>query len=102
MSTADIATALLCLIDERSRNPYEVGQNSRGTIQPERLLFPVYFCLWRSFATLSIGNGATVKAVQELLGHSSQVITLSTYEHAMEGAGRDAINRLAQSTGLAG
>lgn len=50
-----------------------------------------------AFATISLRQGTSVKEVSELLGHSSPLVTLSTYAHAMEGAARDAVNRLADS-----
>jgi integrase len=47
------------------------------------------------FASISLKQGTSVKEVSELLGHSSPLITLSTYAHTMEGVARDAVNRLA-------
>ena len=49
------------------------------------------------FASISLKQGTSVKEVSELLGHSSPLITLSTYAHAMEGVAREAVNRLADS-----
>lgn len=49
------------------------------------------------FASISLKQGTSVKEVSELLGHSSPLITLSTYAHTMEGVARDAVNRLADS-----
>lgn len=49
------------------------------------------------FASISLKQGTSVKEVSELLGHSSPLVTLSTYAHAMEGVAREAVNRLADS-----
>lgn len=49
------------------------------------------------FASISLRQGTSVKDVSELLGHSSPLVTLSTYAHAMEGVAREAVNRLADS-----
>lgn len=53
--------------------------------------------LRHAFATLSLSSGTSIKEVQSLLGHSSASLTLSTYAHALEGAGRAAVNRLGAS-----
>lgn len=49
------------------------------------------------FASISLRQGTSVNEVSELLGHSSPMVTLSTYAHAMEGAARAAVNKLAES-----
>ncbi len=51
--------------------------------------------LRHAFATLTLKNGASVNEVSALLGHSSPVITLSTYAHVIEGVAREAVNVLA-------
>lgn len=48
-----------------------------------------------AFATLTLKNGTSVNEVSALLGHSSPVITLSTYAHVIEGVARGAVNLLA-------
>ncbi|MBV8725440.1 MAG: site-specific integrase [Candidatus Eremiobacteraeota bacterium] len=53
--------------------------------------------LRHAFATLTLKNGTSVNEVSQLLGHSSPVITLSTYAHVIEGVARDAVNLLANS-----
>ncbi len=53
--------------------------------------------LRHAFATLTLKNGTSVNEVSELLGHSSPVITLSTYAHVIEGVARDSVNALANS-----
>jgi len=50
-----------------------------------------------AFASIALKNGASVKEVSTLLGHSSPTLTLSTYAHVMEGMGREAVNGLARS-----
>jgi integrase len=49
------------------------------------------------FGTIALKDGAPLKEVSEMLGHSSPVVTLSIYAHTMEGAGKDAVNRLART-----
>ena len=51
--------------------------------------------LRHAFATLTLKNGTSVSEVSELLGHSSPVITLSTYAHVIEGVAREAVNLMA-------
>lgn len=53
--------------------------------------------LRHAFATLTLKNGTSVTEVSQLLGHSSPVITLSTYAHVIEGVAREAVNVLANS-----
>jgi integrase len=50
-----------------------------------------------AFATLTLQNGTSVNEVPALLGHSSPVITLSTYAHIVEGVAREAVNVLANN-----
>lgn len=45
-------------------------------------------------ATLLIGNGAGIKTVQHLLGHSSANLTMSIYAHAIEQNDRTAANAI--------
>jgi integrase len=53
--------------------------------------------LRHAFATLTLSSGTSIKDVQNLLGHSSASLTLSTYAHVLEGAGRAAVNSLGSS-----
>ena len=53
--------------------------------------------LRHAFASLTLGDGASIKEVQTLLGHSSPVVTLSVYARSIEGLGRQAVNELARS-----
>jgi integrase len=53
--------------------------------------------LRHAFASITLKNGVSVKEVSALLGHSSSVLTLSTYAHVMEGMGREAVEGLAKS-----
>jgi integrase len=53
--------------------------------------------LRHAFATLTLKNGTSVNEVSQLLGHSSPVVTLSTYAHVVEGVAREAVNVLANS-----
>lgn len=47
-----------------------------------------------SFATLAINNGASPKAVQAILGHSTLAMTMNIYSRATEGAKREAVAAL--------
>jgi integrase len=53
--------------------------------------------LRHAFASLTLGDGVSIKEVQTLLGHSSPVVTLSVYARSIEGLGRQAVNQLARS-----
>jgi len=53
--------------------------------------------LRHAFASLTLGDGVSIKEVQTLLGHSSPVVTLSVYARSIEGPGRRAVNELARS-----
>jgi integrase len=53
--------------------------------------------LRHAFASLTLGDGVSIKEVQTLLGHSSPVVTLSVYARSIEGLGRQAVNELAKS-----
>lgn len=48
-------------------------------------------------ATLMIADGASVRDVSSLLGHSSPAFTLSTYAHAMDATSRAATSNLART-----
>jgi site-specific recombinase XerD len=56
---------------------------------------PIRQDLRHGFATLTLNNGAPVKEVSALLGHSGETVTLSTYAHLVEGVARDPVNGLA-------
>lgn len=43
--------------------------------------------LRHAFASLTFGNGVSIKEVQTLLGHSSPVVTLSVYARSIEASG---------------
>lgn len=47
-----------------------------------------------SFTTLTIANGASPRAVQEILGHSTLDLTMKTYARATEGSKRRAVEAL--------
>jgi integrase len=51
-----------------------------------------------TFTTLAIDHGASPKAVQELLGHSTLDLTMKVYAKATEKAKRDAISALPFAT----
>jgi integrase len=51
-------------------------------------------CLRHSFASLMIQNGADVKTLSEIMGHSNPVITLQVYAHCFDSQRRQAIARL--------
>lgn len=53
--------------------------------------------LRHAFASLTLGDGVSIKEVQTLLGHSSPVVTLSVYARSIEGLGRQAVNELSRS-----
>jgi integrase len=50
-----------------------------------------------AFASITLKQGVSVKEVSALLGHSSPMLTLSTYARTMEGLGRQAVNGLVKS-----
>ena len=49
----------------------------------------------RSFATLLQSSGATVKTTQELMRHSSPIMTFGTYAQAVTSDKREAQDRIA-------
>lgn len=51
--------------------------------------------LRHAFATLTLKNDSSVNGRSALLGHSSPMITLSTFAHVVEGVAREAVNVLA-------
>jgi integrase len=51
----------------------------------------------KGFRFHDVRHASSVKEVSTLLGHSSPMLTLSTYAHVMEGMGREAVNGLARS-----
>jgi len=53
--------------------------------------------LRHAFASLVLKDGTSVKEVAVLLGHSSAMLTLTTYARSVEGMGREAVNGLARS-----
>lgn len=53
--------------------------------------------LRHAFASVTLSNGSSVKEVSTLLGHSSAMLTLSTYARSMEGQGREAVSGLART-----
>ena len=51
-----------------------------------------FHCLRHTYATTLVANGANIKDVQALLGHSDIKITLDTYSHVTEQSRKKAIN----------
>ena len=47
-----------------------------------------------TFASLSLGNGASVQYVKEQMGHSSISMTVDVYGHRIPSGNRDAVNAL--------
>jgi hypothetical protein len=43
-----------------------------------------------------LADGADLREVSDLFGHSSKSLTLSTRAHTMEGSGRSSVNSLAR------
>lgn len=52
--------------------------------------------LRHSAATLLLSMGVHAKVVQELLGHSTIMMTLDTYSHVLPSLHQDAINKLSE------
>jgi len=53
--------------------------------------------LRHAFASITLADGASIKEVQMLMGHSSPTVTLPVYARSIEGLGRQAVNELARS-----
>lgn len=51
-----------------------------------------FHCLRHTYATTLVANGANIKDVQALMGHSDIKITLDTYSHVTEQSRKKAIN----------
>ena len=47
-----------------------------------------------TFASLMVGQGISVKVVQELMGHATVQMTLDTYSHVLPGAKTTAVNQV--------
>ncbi|MCH8923071.1 MAG: site-specific integrase [Planctomycetes bacterium] len=62
------------------------GAEARGTVDIHALRV--------SFATLTLENGASPKAVQAILGHSTLALTMGVYARATDRAKRDAVGAL--------
>lgn len=62
------------------------GASSRGSIDLHSLRV--------TFTTLALENGASPKAVQSILGHSTLAMTMGVYAKATEKAKRDAVSAL--------
>jgi integrase len=79
------------------------GRPTRFTMQFSKLAKSVgmrgfrFHDLRHAFASLTLGDGVSIKEVQTLLGHSSPVVTLSVYARSIEGLGRQAVNEFARS-----
>ncbi len=53
-----------------------------------------FHSLRHTAATLHLSRGAHPQVVQEMLGHSTVMLTLDTYSHAIPSLQRDAADRL--------
>lgn len=51
-----------------------------------------FHCLRHTYASTLVLNGANIKDVQSLLGHSDIKITLNTYSHVTEKSRKKAVN----------
>jgi len=50
--------------------------------------------LRHSFATMALANGATIKDVQSLLGHSDPALTLRVYSHVLQSNQSESMARM--------
>jgi integrase len=56
-----------------------------------------FHSLRHTAATLHLSQGAHPKVVQEMLGHSTVMLTLDTYSHAIPSLQRDAAQKLGRA-----
>ena len=76
-------------------NKDNLMHRSFGPILTAAELAPVTFhALRHTCASLLLSQGANVKQIQELLGHSSSRVTLDVYAHLMPTIQREAIDKL--------
>lgn len=84
------------------------GEHAGGYLHPERVsrLFASAVTrhgmpkirlhdLRHTWASLALSNGIEIKTVQEHLGHSTPVITMTTYAHVLTGRRQEAAERVA-------
>jgi integrase len=55
-----------------------------------------FHALRHTAASLMIAAGVPITTVSEMLGHSNVSITLNIYSHAIEGSGREAVDKLGE------
>ncbi len=97
-STGPTSTAQCLAIGIRSGSPARFsGQvvQARKALGEERPPVIRLHDLRHTHATLLMANGVPVKVVSERLGHASATITLTVYQHAHPGMGREAADRFA-------
>jgi integrase len=75
------------------RDPSSIRRQFYKTLDKANLKHITMHSLRHSFATTLIGCGASIKAVQSALGHSSATMTLDTYSHLMSSDLGDAASR---------
>ena len=71
-------------VGEKQLDPKTLQVVFGRTLEKAKLKTVTMHSLRHSFATMALANGATIKDVQSLLGHSDPALTLRVYSHVLQ------------------
>ena len=81
-------------VGERPLDPKTLQVEFARVLKEAKLKKVTMHSLRHSFATMALANGATIKDVQSLLGHSDPALTLRVYSHVLQSNQSESMARM--------
>ncbi|MFP4016451.1 MAG: tyrosine-type recombinase/integrase, partial [Halanaerobiales bacterium] len=81
---------VLCQDNGKPLDPSSFSEHYKGILKNAGLPDVCFHSLRHTFATLSLEAGVSIKAIQDILGHSTISTTMDTYSHVTKKMKKDA------------